>query len=101
MIPGTTPTHTFKLPSQIDGSDISALRITYEQGGKIVLQKEKNECTVSEHSIVVKLSQDESLLFSSNVPIRIQVKVLTTGDNVLVSKVIEKSVYVVLDKEAI
>ena len=38
MIPGTTPTHIFRIP--LLAADVAELRITYSQGGKVVLQKE-------------------------------------------------------------
>lgn len=101
MIAGTTPTHTFKFPSQVSISEIAELRVTYEQGGNIVLQKHKKECTLGTDSVVVKLTQEESLRFASNVPVRIQLKVRTKGGDVLVSKMTRMQVHVVLDKEVI
>ena len=99
MTPGTTPTHTFNLPISTD--DVAALRITYEQSGKIVLQKEKEDCTLRDKQVIVKLSQEDSLQFDSNVIVRIQLKVLTTGGDVIISKVIKKSTNIVLDKGVI
>ena len=63
MTQGTTPTHTFNLPISTD--DVAALRITYEQSGKIVLQKEKEDCTLNDKQVIVKLSQEDSLQFDS------------------------------------
>lgn len=96
MIPGTTPTHTFNLP--ISAEDIAAIRITYEENGKIVLQKETDDVTLQGNEVIVKLSQKDTLQFGSNVSVRIQVKIRTTGGDVLVSKMIKKTTSVVLDK---
>ena len=99
MTPGATPIHTFNLP--INTEDVAALRITYEQSGKIVFQKEKEDCELKDKQIIVKLSQEDTLKFDSNVIARMQVKVRTTGGDVLVSEVIKKSTNIVLDKEKI
>lgn len=99
MTPGATPTHTFNLP--VNTEDIAALRITYEQGGKIVLQKEKDECELNGKQVIAKLSQEETLDFASNVTVRIQIKARTTGGDVLVSEIIKKGTNIVLDKAVI
>lgn len=99
MTPGATPTHTFNLPISTD--EIAALRITYEQSGKIVLQKEKDECELNDKQVIVKLSQEETLEFDSNAIARMQVKVRTTGGDVLVSEIIKKTPNIVLDKGVI
>jgi hypothetical protein len=99
MIPGTTPTHTYTLP--LSNNDIENLRITYEQGGKIVCQKEKADCTMDGTQAVVKLTQQDTLGFTSNANVRIQLKVLTVGGDVLISEVFKKPVEIVLDKEEI
>lgn len=96
MIPGTTPTHTFNLPISVD--DIAAIRITYESNGKIVLQKETDDVTLQGNEAVVKLSQEDTLQFGSNISVRIQLKIRTKGGDVLVSKMIKKTTSVVLDK---
>lgn len=99
MAPGTTPTHTFGLPISTD--KIAALRITYEDSGKIVLQKEKDDCELIGSKVITKLSQEETLRFGSNKIIRIQLKVKTTGGDVLVSNVMKKPTRIVLDKGVI
>lgn len=95
MTPGTTPTHYFHLPQ---GIEAKKLRITYEQGGKIVLQKETKDCAIKENSVEVKLSQADTLRFDSNTVVRIQLKLLTTGGDALVSNLIKKTTNIVLDK---
>jgi hypothetical protein len=99
MTPGATPTHFFNLPISTD--EVAALRITYEESGKTVLQKEMEDCELKDKQIIVKLSQEDTLKFGSNVIVRMQVKVRTTGGDVLVSEVIKKSTNIVLDKEKI
>ena len=99
LMPGATPTNTFTIP--VTESEIRKIRITYEQNGKIVLQKHKEDCTFNEKKVSVKLSQEETLRFTSNAAVRIQVKILTTGGDVIPSKVIKTSTKIVIDKEVI
>jgi hypothetical protein len=99
MTPGATPTHTFNVP--IDAEEIAAVRISYEQNGKILLSKNKEDCTLSGKQIIVKLSQEDSLKFDSNVIVRIQLKIRTTGDDVIISDIIKKTTNIVLDKAVI
>jgi len=99
MIPGTTPTHTYTLP--LSEEEIENLRVTYEQGGKIVCQKEKEDGVLEANVFTLKLSQQDTLGFTANAPVRIQLKALTTGGDVLVSEVFKRPVSIVLDKEEI
>lgn len=99
MIPGATPTHTFKVP--MDTDIITALRITYKQGNNIVLQKELKDCTLLAGEIECKLSQKDTLAFSDSGMVYVQMKIRTTGNDVLVSKIKTVPVQSVLDKEVI
>lgn len=101
MTPGTTPTHYFNLPKVISKDEVAKLRITYEQNGKIVMKKTKDECTFNEKQITVKLKQEETLKFDENASVRMQLKIRTTGGDVIMSKVIKDTADVVLDKEEI
>ena len=99
MTPGTTPIHRFNIPTETDS--IAALRITYEESGKIVLQKEIGECELGEKQVIAKLSQSDTLKFSSNTIVRIQLKYRTADGIVYISDIIEKPVNVVLEREEI
>ena len=96
MIQGTTPTHTFNLP--IDVSLVKNVRITYAQCETVVLQKEKGSCSFDGNSLQVKLTQEETLLFSCGSPVKIQLRIRTTGGDVLASDLIRVPCGVVLDK---
>ena len=89
MIRGTTPTHVFsKLP--ILASEIQEIWITYLQGGKPVLTKEKDSVTFEDNiqeqtcTATVKLTQDETLAFTSG-QASVQVRILLTDDTALAS----------------
>lgn len=99
MFKGSTPTHTFELP--FDVGLISNFKITYAQGGSIVLTKTPEDCTLEGNTISTKLTQEETLLFSCNLPVQIQVRVLTNNENALVSDILQVPVKKCLDNEVL
>lgn len=94
---GTTPTHTFTLP--IDAASITKLRITYVQDGEIVLTKTEKNAQMDGSTVKVKLTQAETLSFNNERMVEIQLKVLTTGGDALVSDVWNVHPLRVLDEE--
>ena len=99
MIQGTTPTHAFKVP--IDTAIISNVRITYAQNGSVVLTKEKEDCKMGENLVSVKLTQEETFNFDEELPVDIQIRILTTGGDALASKVERVPLLTVLDGEVL
>jgi hypothetical protein len=83
MIQGTTPTHTFTLPFNAD--TLTAVRFTYKQNGKIVLEKEGADVVKKDNTISVKLTQEETLMFQANCVAILQPHVKTTGGDAFVS----------------
>ena len=96
MIQGTTPTHKFNL--DIDTGLISKLRISYEQNGKIVLYKEKEDCDFTANAITVKLTQEETLKFDAPGNARIQLHAVTPSGDSMATKPMSVPVYILLDK---
>ena len=96
MIQGTTPTHKFNV--DIDTGLIDKLRISYEQNGKIVLWKEKKDCTLSGNTITTKLSQEETIEFDAPSNVRVQLHATTANGDSLVTKPVSVPVYILLDK---
>lgn len=99
MIQGSTPLHTFVLPFSTDF--IQSIRVTYEQNKKVILSKETPDVAMNGNTVALRLSQEETLLFDSVVPARIQLHILTTGGDALPSKPKTVPVYVLLDKRVI
>ena len=97
---GTTPTHTFRIPSDIFPT-ISEVKVTYKQNGKVVLEKYTDDCTIQNGAIVTKLSQSDTFLFDANSLVEMQVRILTLGDDCVKSKVIYKSTTECLDIEVL
>lgn len=82
---GSTPKHTFTLPFETDL--IQELKITYSQNKKIILEKHLADCEVDKNSVSYKLTQEETFLFTDNVNVELQVRVLTTTGDVLASNI--------------
>ena len=99
MIRGTTPTHIFKLPIETD--TIRQLRITYNQCGKTVLEATESDCTLTGQEIRYRLTQEDTLLFTPLAAVELQIKVLTTDDNVMASKVMSLAVEKILNTEVL
>lgn len=99
MHKGTTPKHTFKIPFKTE--TIAILRVTYAQRDEIVVEKTEADCTLEGDEIIVKLSQEETLSFDENEFVKIQIRIITTDGEALVSNKIRLSVGDVLNKEVL
>ena len=95
---GTTPTHTFTIPEEI-AQVASKVRVIYAQGHWIVVTKDVERPI--ENKIVVRLTQEETLLFKNTMPVNIQLRILTETDDALTSDIITKSPYDCLEKEVL
>lgn len=104
----TTPTQIFEF--ETDPSDYARVQITYKQGQKNVLVKEKENLTIEEEQqgqttiwkASFKLTQQETKMFEvSRYPVRIQVRVLTASGDALASDIYLLSVVDVLNDEVL
>ena len=85
MYRATTPTHTFELP--FDYSQfVSKLLLTYKQNGNIVLEKTEKDITFNGNIVEVELTQEETNLFNGDEIVKIQLRVLTLGNEALASE---------------
>lgn len=99
MIQGTTPTHVFELPFDI--SAIKAVKVVYEQGNEIILEKGNDNCTLIGNTVEIKLTQEETFLFKTNEFVKIQIRILTFGGQALTSVPETVTVGKCLDKEVL
>jgi len=67
---GTTPTNTFSVDVDLTGTTIF---VSYEQDGKVVVEKTGSDLTVGTNSISLVLSQEETLAFHPG-PVNIQIR---------------------------
>lgn len=96
---GTTPTHTFLIPFGSD--EIKTIRIVQAQENRIVVAKDNDEITISDNTATTKLTQEETLKFRSDVPVKIQVRVLMTDGTALASEPEVTSAKVCLENEVL
>ena len=99
MIPGTTPTHIFTLP--IDTGTIKAVRVTYQQFGRTIVEKTERDIKMSGKQVELTLTQEESVKFYENQKIKVQMKVLTASGAVLSHKPILLETDEILNKEVL
>lgn len=99
MIRGTTPTHRFTIP--IDAELVKEVRITYEQDGKLLVEKTEKDCTIEEKTLSVKLTQEDTLKFSSKKKADLQVRILTTNDTALATEILKLEIEDVLNEEVL
>lgn len=75
MIRGTTPTHIFN--TQESTRTLAEIRVFYSQGDRLLFTKTEDDVTLLENAIKVRLSQQETMMFSHAMPAKVQLKVLT------------------------
>lgn len=99
MYRASTPTHTFTLPFETD--QIKSLSLAYSQNDKLVLKKRKDGCRLEGKDIVVELSQEEANLFCEDLPVEIQLRILTLAGKSIPSIIWEVPCDKVLDDEVL
>lgn len=99
MIRGTTPEHIIKPP--VAASLIKSVRFTYEQDGNTVVEKTEADCTITDESISVRLTQDDTLRFEENKSVSVQIRILTTGGEVMASDIKSLTVKKTLNDEVL
>lgn len=96
---GCTCKNVFSIP--FDGGNIEKLFITYQQGGKMVLEKELADCEFSDGTVSVELSQEDTLVFVHGVVIKIQIRVKLKDGTVTKSNIIDTYADQILKNEVI
>lgn len=82
---GTTQQIIFALSEAID---MAALYITFQQGGKTVLEKTLDDVVIDGNNIIVDLSQKDTLALKASQTVYIQLRIRDTNDNAVASKVL-------------
>lgn len=98
MIRGTTPTHVFTL-GDFDSSRIKEIRVTYQQRRKTIIEKTQDDATIENNQVIVTLSQEETLKFSTSDYVDVQLKVLLNDGKVLANDIITISADRILNEE--
>ena len=100
IVTGATPTHTFKVDADL--RDAIEIWITYKQDQKVRLNKTLSDgIIVKEKQVSVKLSQEDTLLFSPTQDVKIQIRAKFNDGTAIASKVIRTTAYECLRPEVI
>ena len=84
---GTTPVHTFTLPEGVALDDFAVLFVTYAQGGRTVLEKNKDELEAADGGFRLVFSQADTLCFKPG-PVYIQLRARTSDGTAVASNII-------------
>ena len=82
---GTTPTHIFTLP--FETNLCSQIRVIYAQDGKVMFKRDIDSLELQGNNVIVKLTQQETLSFTTRETIDIQIRVKTLQGDVLASEI--------------
>lgn len=93
---GTTPTHSFTLPDELKDASISSLYVTYKQNDGTVVEKSVDELSVSDGTVSVDLTQDDTLLFKANKKASVQIRLKLSSGQAFASDMIDLEVRDVL-----
>lgn len=72
MIRGTTPTYKFGVPFDIESVDV--LYVTFEQNGRVVIERDLDSCEIGDKEIKVHLTQAETLKFTAGQLVTMQIR---------------------------
>ena len=92
MLQGTTPTHIFNAPC--DTSTIAIVRVIYSQqkdktdkNSKFypIFVKTNDDCVLENKQVKVTLTQEDTFKFDHELPVKIQLRILTNTNEALAS----------------
>jgi hypothetical protein len=87
---GTTCVITFSIP--FDSQDIEILNIAFSQKGKIVLEWTEKTATLAGESIIVSMTEADTLKLSGDSQVLFQIRVKMKDGRVLASNIMQSSV---------
>lgn len=90
MIRGTTPTLTFRLP--FDTGLLAEAWVTFTQLDHIVVDKTLEDLEVLPDALVLRLTQDETLMLQHEELVEIQIRARLTDDTAVASQKIRVGV---------
>lgn len=84
---GTTPLNTFEVDVDLTGAEV--IYITYKQNGQTVIEKTKDDCTITATQIEVELTQEETLAFILGKTVEVQIRARYSSGNAIASNIIK------------
>lgn len=102
MYRATTPTHTFKL--NIETDQLKTILVTYKQGNTTLEKRYENGTlpsgmTLSGKNVIVKLTQEETLMFDERQFARVQLRALSLAGDAYASQKFSLNVNGVFNEE--
>lgn len=94
MYRGTTPSLVFKFPFNI--SEFNALYVTFDQQLGRKLERTLNDTIVEDNTLIVNLSQEETLSFISDRPVKVQIRAKKPDGTAMASNIITLDVKKIL-----
>lgn len=95
---GTTPTNTFSV--DIDLTQAEVIYITYKQGPRTVIEKTKQDLTITPKELSVRLTQRDTLQLKqaavNNASVDIQIRVRFPDGDALASNIMHAPVEAIL-----
>lgn len=102
---GTTPTLKFSLynkdGSVFDTALVERIRVSFAQKGNLVMEKDSDDCKLTDNIVRVTLTQEETLLFDYNAFVEMQLKIKTQGERVVATSPIRVACGKILCEEII
>lgn len=89
MIRGTTPTLEFTLP--FDTSLLAEAYVTFAQNKEVILDKKLSECQCVENTLIVKLTQEETLKLKCDCLVEMQIRAKDLNENAIASDIMVES----------
>ena len=86
---GTTPTHTFTV--DVDLTDAEVIFITYEQNDKTVIEKTKEDLTITAEQIELTLSQKDTLALDLKTNVEMQIRAKFGDGSAVASEIMKAS----------
>ena len=99
MTRGSTPTHFFTLPFDVEM--VKTVEITYKQNEELKLQKTNTDCALEGNTVSVKLTQEDTFKFDEKPLVKIQIRVLTLDGDVIPSEIMYATVKECLSDEVL
>ena len=99
MIRGTTPTHIFTIPFEVEV--VEKVRIIYAQRGAVKFVKTEADCTMEGKTITAQLTQEDTLSLVDGSCVDIQVRVLTTDGEAFASQPMKATMCACLEEEVL
>lgn len=83
IVQGTTPRHTITLP--IPTANVKCARFIYSQDGQVKVKKATEDITMDGNDVSVRLTQEDTFSFDTDMRVKLIVRVLTDGGDALTS----------------